>query len=308
MGWVGNFSSLFFLFFVVSCVEPVIRRTQDSGPVEAADYDKADLRKKLWVVPFDASFAWNQDQGAQPKIMKTFHDTLKNEVGKKSGPFMLATPFGQGIDDFQISSTESDSELKRIALASGADGYLKGNIVNVDVLRTQLPDGLVKVNEFRIELRVNFELYDAFSGRLMYRGEAEEKHVEQRSDLLRVEIKYPELERRLKTMSETLAKRVLANILPSSSRLGWTGRILSVENARVYLNAGDKTGLRIGDILKVVEPHKQIQDFESGRFVGRVPGRIKGTLKVIQFFGDDGAIAVLQSGAGFSSGDIVQLY
>lgn len=294
---------------LVSCVEPVIRRDKETeDPITAANYDKADLKKRIWVVPFVPAIAWDQSLGADPEIAAALQKQLKELFGDPKGPFILAAPYGQGLDDSQVTSANSDEELKRIAQGAGADGYLKGTIVNVEVLRTKLPDGLVKTNEFRVLLRVSFELYDAFSGRVLYRGQEEEKHLEQRSDLLRSEVKYPELDRRLEIMGKKLSQRVYNAVLPVSVRMGWTGRVLSVENARVYINAGEKTGLRMGDILKVIEQYKQISDYESGRLVGNVPGRIKGTVKIIQFFGDDGAIGVLQSGGGFSAGDMVQLY
>jgi hypothetical protein len=42
--------------------------------------------------------------------------------------------------------------------------------------------------------------------------------------------------------------------------------------------------------------------------VGQAPGRVKGTMKLIQFFGTDASVGVLQSGGGISSGDRVELF
>lgn len=293
---------------LTGCVEPVIRRNEDSAPLVPSQYDKADVKKRIWVVPLSSSFAWDPKQGEDPNIAGVLGKSLSEAFANPAGPFAISVPFGQGVDDTQADASTQDEELKRIAQATGADGYLKATVVSVDVLRTQLPDGLVKTNDYRILLKVSFEVFDAFSGRALYRGQEEEKYTEQRSDLLRADAKYPELDRRLGIMSKKLAERVYNSVLPASSRMGWRGKVLSVENARVYLNAGEKTGLRMGDVLKVVEPFKQIADFESGRVIGNIPGRIKGTIKIIQFFGEDGAIGVLQSGGGFTPGDAVQLY
>jgi hypothetical protein len=38
------------------------------------------------------------------------------------------------------------------------------------------------------------------------------------------------------------------------------------------------------------------------------PGRFKGFLKVVDFFGEDGAIAIVHSGAGFQEKDRVEAY
>ncbi|HVJ65939.1 MAG TPA: hypothetical protein VM901_11830 [Bdellovibrionota bacterium] len=302
--------ALLTLSLLSGCVEPVIRRNQNKTDevLTPPGYDKADLKKRIWIVPFTESIAWDPKQGADPELSKSLLANMKQIFSDAKGPFLIAKPFDQGLDDSQANSDNSDEDLKSIAQASGADGYLKGTVVTAEVLRTELPDGLVKTNEFRVVLRVAYELYDAYSGRLLFRGQEEDKHVEQRSDVLRFEFKYPEIEKRLQAMSKKVALKIYHAVLPASARMGWTGRVLSVENARVFLNAGEKTGIRMGDILKVVEPFKQIADFQSGKLVGNVPGRIKGTIKIIQFFGDDGAVGVLQSGGGFSPGDNVQLY
>lgn len=299
------------IFAVTGCVQPVIRRINEkSDAVAAGDvaYDKSDVKKRVWIVPFSAGFAWDSSLGDAPEIGAILQKTLKSTFENPRGPFLLAAPFGQGVDDTQVTSVDSDADLKRVAQAAGADGYIKGSIVSVDVIRTQLPDGLVKTNDFRLVLKVSFDLYDAFSGRLLFRGEEQEIHTEQRSDLLRSETKYPELDRRLEIMSQKLVQKIYNDILPASSRMGWTGRVVNVESARVFLNSGEKTGLRMNDILKVIEPYKQITDSQTGRVIGNVPGRIKGTVKIIQFFGDDGSIGILQSGGGFATGDMVQLY
>lgn len=296
------------LGLVVSCVEPVIRRSEESPAVAQVPYEKADLKKRLWIVPLTTSIAWNPKKGPDPEIGPNLEKKLAEVLGKAEGPFTVTRPYGVGVDDSGVTAETENEELKQVAQAAGADGYLKVNVVEVDVLRTQLPEGLVKTADFRIVLKIAYELYDASSGRALLRGQEEEIYTEQRSDLLRSEAQYPELDRRLVKMSHKLAERLYQSLLPASTRMGWAGRVLSVENARVYLNAGEKTGLRMGDVLKIVEPYKQISDYESGRLVGNVPGRIKGTIKIVQFFGDDGAVGVLQSGGGFIPGDIAQLY
>ena len=101
---------------------------------------------------------------------------------------------------------------------------------------------------------------------------------------------------------------MIARLAPFASKLGWSGRILKTEGSRIYLNSGRRTGLQVGDVLKVIESPRDIFDPQSGKFVGQAPGRVKGTLKLIQYFGIDGAVAVLQSGGGILPGDRVELY
>jgi hypothetical protein len=88
----------------------------------------------------------------------------------------------------------------------------------------------------------------------------------------------------------------------------WEGRIASVQGERIFLNVGKISGLAAGDLLRVVDEGEEIYDTESGSFIGKSPGRLKGTLEVVSFFGQDGAIAVIHSGGGFRENDRVELY
>jgi hypothetical protein len=88
----------------------------------------------------------------------------------------------------------------------------------------------------------------------------------------------------------------------------WEGRIAMIAGDRVYLNAGRLSGLQINDILKVTEEGKEIYDPQTGRFIGKAPGRMKGTVEVVSYFGKDGAIAVIHSGSGFKENDRVEMY
>jgi len=76
----------------------------------------------------------------------------------------------------------------------------------------------------------------------------------------------------------------------------------------LYLNVGRTSGLQVGDLLKVMDDGDDIYDPENGSHVGRVPGRLKGTLELISYFGADGSVAVIHSGSGFKENDRVEIY
>ena len=77
---------------------------------------------------------------------------------------------------------------------------------------------------------------------------------------------------------------------------------------KIYINAGRGSGLNVSDILKVITEGQEIFDPETGALIGVSKGEVKGTLEVIDYFGPDGAIAILHSGGSVHEGDFVQLY
>ncbi len=99
-----------------------------------------------------------------------------------------------------------------------------------------------------------------------------------------------------------------AKLVESLKLITWEGRIAALQGERIYLNVGRISGVQVGDILKVVEDGNEIYDPELGYHVGKVQGRVKGTLEIVGFFGQDGAISVVHSGAGFKENDRVEIY
>lgn len=100
--------------------------------------------------------------------------------------------------------------------------------------------------------------------------------------------------------------KAMVNMLPQFERQEWSGRIASIKGRTVYLNAGQKTGLKVGDLLMVQELGEEIIDPQTNVSLGRAPGPLKGELMVTGFFGNDGSVAIIKSGAGFKQNDLVK--
>jgi hypothetical protein len=112
-------------------------------------------------------------------------------------------------------------------------------------------------------------------------------------------------------VSEAIAdavRKAMPALNKEIDRIQWRGKIAKITGAKIYVNAGRATGLKVGDILKVNSQGQDIFDPETGLFLGRTGGDLKGTLEVVEYFGEDGAIARVHSGSNFLDGDQIQLY
>ncbi len=97
-------------------------------------------------------------------------------------------------------------------------------------------------------------------------------------------------------------------VISSMNEVSWEGRIAALKGEKIYLNVGRISGVQVGDILKVVEDGSEIYDPEIGYHIGKVGGQAKGTLEIVNYFGQDGAVSIIHSGAGFKENDRVELY
>jgi curli biogenesis system outer membrane secretion channel CsgG len=97
------------------------------------------------------------------------------------------------------------------------------------------------------------------------------------------------------------------NLLRQMAKIEWTGQVAAIQDGDVIINAGQKTGLKIGDKLASYTLGKEVIDPATGLSMGRARGTKKGTLEVTDYFGEDGAVAKVLDGTGFERGDIVRL-
>jgi hypothetical protein len=171
------------------------------------------------------------------------------------------------------------------------------------------PQGLLQSTTIELWLTVALDLHDAGSAKKVLTVEQSDSIVETRSMIFAPSGEMlPELDRKVAALGRRVAERLLDQAMVVAEKLGWSGRVVRMDGARIYLNSGARTGLRLTDLLKVVEAPREITDPQTGFVIGFAPGRLKATLKVIQLFGADGAVAAIQSGGGVMPGDRVELY
>lgn len=98
------------------------------------------------------------------------------------------------------------------------------------------------------------------------------------------------------------------DVIRAVEKLQWQGRVAKVTGTRIYISAGRSSGLVVGDILRVLTPGDDIYDPATGAFLGRTQGQLKGTVEVVDFLGNDGAVTEIHTGGNFKEQDLVQLY
>jgi curli biogenesis system outer membrane secretion channel CsgG len=80
------------------------------------------------------------------------------------------------------------------------------------------------------------------------------------------------------------------NVVDRMGTVPWTARVAQVDAGRVYIDAGKSTGVPIGAELEVMRPGKEIVSPTTGKSLGETMAHA-GRVRVIEYFGDDGAVA-----------------
>ncbi|RLA81993.1 MAG: hypothetical protein DRG31_07950, partial [Deltaproteobacteria bacterium] len=116
-------------------------------------------------------------------------------------------------------------------------------------------------------------------------------------------------QRRMKALEKALEgalTEVRDSLLLGLSQMEWNTSVIRVEGNAVYINAGRKSGLKVGEELEVFAPGPEVHHPLTGAIIGRSPGPKKGSIRIEGFFGLDVAKAVILEGKGIAPGDMVK--
>lgn len=285
---------------------PVIRREVKDQSLTGKS-ENGQPRKRLIVLPFlDAS-------EKRPEYLREKARTAFLKELNKSGE-VLAVDSRDVKSEVLKPAEKGEYDLKVIAKQAqnlGANAVLEGKIIDVRVSRKADNVGLVRQMKSEFEAVVRVRVVNTRSGQEIFNTV---KTVNLEEPTVRVAERV-ETDKFLQSNPDLIEAIVhdafldfVPQVLSSLGKVSWEGRIAALNGDRIYLNVGRTSGIQVGDLLKVLEQGDDVYDPESGGHIGTVPGRLKGTLEVISFFGNDGSIAVIHSGSGFKENDRIELY
>ena len=303
--------SLVFFCVLAGCAQFTDRRAPvPSGPEIrdvpfAARGENEVPRSRLMILPFlEDRPGGERGEVARPAVTRDL---------QRSGAVVIASADELPTDVRTYLTGGNQYDLARLAKQMaplGIAAVVEGKVLEVSVRKLGDTLGLIREAKARVTARVRLRVFGGKSGKEILNDErtaevestttfvaqaADQRALGDDPDLTRAAI--------LRAFTGGTAA-----VIAAVEKLGWQGRVARVAGERVFINAGRLTGLQVGDILKVTEDGDDVFDPDTGRFIGTAPGRLKGTVEVHSYFGKDGAIALIHSGAGFRENDHVELY
>lgn len=298
---------LMVLMFLQSCA-PITRRRpigQASSMKRATEFNP--IKKKIALLSF-----YNESPMGGEDLAVVATEEFRREISRARE--FLIDPQGEKIfgtsKEIYAGGGIKLVQLARKAKLSGVNIVIFGRIKEARVRQKSDEIGFVRKVKSLAETYVEIKAYDVQSNKELftetvdgnisddnmkyYQSETED-NLAYRQELLRYSVK-------------VAVRKIIPSITKAGSRLDWMGRVAKIIGTRIYINAGRSSGINVGDILKVITEGQEIYDPESGAVIGISQGEVKGTLEVVDYFGDDGAICVLHSGGSVTEGDFVQLY
>ena len=205
-------------------------------------------------------------------------DLVKKSLGSKDAGFL-----------------SSSSSLWKLRTILGVQGVVTGSIQDALV-----GSGRVGKDEEAVAvIKIEGELLDTEIGSVTRSVKGENPFYTSRT--VGEMSKDQAITKAIQSSLEEITEGVIRGLAP----LEWTTSVASIESNKVYLNAGKMTGLKEGDILEVRYSGRIVRHSLTGASLGRMPGAVKGKLKVSRVFGVDASEAEKVSGGSVATGDVV---
>lgn len=288
--------------------EPVAIRRKIKDVDYRTSADDKSMKKRLVVLPF-----LDKDTQKRPEIARANARTaFINDLNLSEKFIVLDSEQLTVNPENYVKNDEYD--LKRLAQdsqKSGIGSIIEGQIIDVRLKKKADQIGLVRNLDASYEVVVRLRIQSVRTGQEIFHTvktvtlEEKNTRVAERAAEDQIFLKNPEL---VEILIKDAFLDFSSQIQEAMDDVTWEGRIAAIRGDKIYLNVGRISGVQVGDLLKVVEDSTEIFDPEVGYNLGKVQGRAKGTLEVISYFGNDGAVGVIHSGAGFKESDRVEVF
>jgi hypothetical protein len=274
-------------------------------PFKARDDDQ--MRQRVLILPWEAK----SESIPSEFVRETEQEFLKKMRDSENYVLVNESDLGLDLKSFREKKDYNWSKLYVALAQKGVTVIIEGKLEVFREKESIDPVGIVRELQWQKELTIQVSVHDPKRKKEIWKDSST---VSQGDSEWHLMVREGEREK-LATPPEVtfeLSKQAVATVFPglqmALGQLKWTGRIALIKGDRVYLNVGRLSGLQPGDLLKVSEEGDEIFDPDSGDSIGKAPGQMKGTLEVINYFGQDGAVSVVHSGSGFQENDSVELY
>jgi len=300
------------LLFLVNC-SAIYVKDRSAAPKTKDVYFSArrgnELRKRVTILPFV-----NQSAYKSAAFTDEARDWFIQELNKTDQTVLLDWQ-ALGLRDIEKYYDPKEgyktADIVKKIRASGAHAIVIGTIKDLRTGKRGDSVGLFRRVKAEIKAVVELQVVSVRSGQVLV-AETREADMSESSTRIAERVfastdlsDNPEA---VKFVVQTAFEKTLPILLASLDKFSWEGRVALVKGERIYLNAGRQSGLQVGDVLRIVENQEEVYDPETQKFIGHIKGRMKGTVEVMSYFGDDGAVTNIHSGSGFKENDLVEFY
>lgn len=262
------------------------------------------LRKRVLVLPFQ-----NRTPHGGEALGKFAADEIKKRLNSLPEFIVVNENDIQGAE-YMVPAT-GNLNYRFIfdrAKAFGVVAVVTGTVDDLQLEEKGNQIGLFRTRYHQVTANLRVSLYDVGTERSLFSQNTSAEVTEEHTRFFGNRNPDSYEERKGQGAVSQAVDKMIPGFVKEAKRIAWMGRIAKIDVHRFFINAGELSGISKNQLLRVYGDAEPIVDQETGLLIGMAPGRFKGILRVVDFFGTDGAIAVVHSGAAFKEKDRVEVF
>jgi hypothetical protein len=261
------------------------------GLMVTFSYPSPKMKRRVIVMPVNDQTNYKEENLGE-LATKRLISRLEN-----TGTIICIDPNTVNQKGQQLTGSEAMKQLNELY---GVQAVIRGTLSNIYTSTSKIEGKEDRETSFAMST-IALDVYNTETGVILKQlsGRNPVFLSREKGDMSSEKAKMKAIDLSIELIAEDLLKTVLS--------LDWHGRIASLENGKIYLNAGRLSGLEKGSALEVYAPGEQIVDEKTKTPLGNVKGTFKGELEVVELFGVDACWAKVVKGSNFSSTDLVYL-
>jgi curli biogenesis system outer membrane secretion channel CsgG len=274
---------------------PVGQITQAAPP--AAELQKPGLKHRIAIASFEDKTGYGNNLfGATDDLGTQSSDILASHL-IKTGDFVV-------LEREKLGNLKSENDLQgKESNIAGCTALIFGSVTEFGTKTEHQDAGLSKSKVQTAHAKVTIRMVDPSTGQAFFSefGEADAKNETNQVLGFGGSAGY-DATLTDKALNAAITKLV-GNILNNLRSRQWKAPVLDIEAGQVFIGAGSRTGVKVGQALLVMKPGKKIKNPATGVMM-ELPGSQIGKIQVVSLFGDsdlnEGAICSVQQGQGIT--------
>ncbi|HVN94861.1 MAG TPA: hypothetical protein VMT62_00380 [Syntrophorhabdaceae bacterium] len=254
----------------------------------AFDYPSPRMKRRVIVLPIEDQTDYKSEylgDLATKRLISRLEGT---------GTIICVDPETTGI----TGSLTDPANMKILNEVFGIQAVLKSSLADVYTTTSRIENSNAKEASFALA-KLNVAIYNTDTGLLLKQlsGRNPVSFSKEQGDLSAEKAKNKSIDLAIEVIADDILKAILY--------IDWHTRIVSIDEGKIYINAGRLSGLEKGRILEVYAPGEKAIDPKTKAPLGTTKGIFKGEIEVVELFGVDASWTTPKRGNGFAPTDLV---
>jgi curli biogenesis system outer membrane secretion channel CsgG len=278
--------------------------------------DLSALKKRVAVIEFEdkAGYGHNVGRGVSDMLVTSLVESEKFLVIERAELDEILKEQGLGM-----SGAVTPQSAAKVGQLLGIEIMITGSVTEFGSKENKVGGGIGSIGGFNLGVKkttarvaVDIRMVDVNTGEIIVAKSAEGEDSSTGLDNVGIEdINFHNSSTwdntQLGKASRESIEECVEYIIDGMEAVAWQGKIIKASEGTIFMKPGSKGGVQAGMIFSVYRPGEELIDPDTGLSLGSEEAKI-GQIQVTGDIGDGRAAkAIVKSGTGFDTGDLIRV-